>query len=457
MKVIKRLLLILALLTSANSAEIRPEGGKINRARITNEVPVADRYVSPAGSDAADGATYATPWLTLTQVRTYVNALPANSTKTIHIRAGNYIEAAAALYYAPVNTGVVTTTNFAPGVTVTFGSGAGDAIGASVGTHTFNLSGATFTSAATVGSDGIGIAFAAVVTVNGSGATFIGNEDGWSGHNTSVSTVNDCTFMESAKGGFTHVNTAVTTANRCTFIAKTAASLGVGRCDLGTTSAFTDCTFTPATSGQNIGFPGGTLTRCKIGTPTLSLTQSYTAQQVTSYTDCYFNLFQTGLGNNSIYTRCYGKWTHAMRGTSTDVATITNCVFTGPATGQISWMTAPNGFGVGTFEPGTVTVRNTIFTGYTNVFSPATGNVQGTVDSIVAGINARWVLQGWVLFGNTTDYNDGTATITPPSPVVTADPLLVAPTSMVQTDYYTGAASPARNAGYLGGNIGLPQ
>jgi hypothetical protein len=417
----------------------------------------AFRYLSPSGNDSNDGSQ-ASPWRTFSRAVTWVATLPANSNSRLFVATGSYTETNNGLYFNSANTGVFVGVDFAPGVTATtsqLGGTGGNGIGTNGSVRaTFNLNGAAFSGTGQSSANGVGLHSTSVCVVNGSGATFTGYDDGWSNHGTSFGTVRDCTFSNCTKGAFTHVDSSTCLAQRCTFIGRTGAILGVGALQNSATGTFEDSVFTPATNNQAIGLTSGTtLRRCVVGTTALAFQVGNEPTSTTVFEDCYLNIGFNGLGSRR-FTRCYGRLGTNVRGLTNATPLIENCVFNGGTNPATKFCVMANGFTVNTFDPGRLTIRNSIFIGYTHFIDLATGNVNPGINLARDAINAQWTMQGVCIFGVATVMSP--STINNPSPFVTADPLLANPTTTAQADYNTASNSPCRGAGVSGANIGLP-
>jgi hypothetical protein len=420
---------------------------------------LADRYLSPSGDDNASGAKSA-PWRTFSKAVAWVNSLPANSNVCIVVLTGNYFEQNSGLYFTNfTNTGVVVTVDFAYGVTATtsqLGGDGGNGIGCSdTVPATFNLRGARFTGTNQTSANGIGVHSVASAVVNGGGAIFSGYDDGWSNHSTSIATVRDCTFMDCSKAPLTHVDSAVIVAQRCTFIARAGAILGLGGMLNSSTGTFEDCTFIPATNGQNISIIHGcTFSRCTIGTLDAQVNCSIAANTwAPVFEDCYLNIWFSGGLGGSKFTRSFGKFGFNIRGLTAVRPLIENCVFVGSSQNN-KFCVMANGYTANSFDPGTLTIRNSVFTGYTNFVDVATGNTSTTQNVAKDVINAQWTMQGICFNGVTTIMSPSTINL--PSPYITSNPLLANPITTKQVDYNTSSNSPCRGAGQSGANIGLP-
>ena len=418
------------------------------------------RYISPSGNDSNDGSL-ATPWQTFAPALTWVAGLTVDSNVRIAVAAGAYTEQGQGLYFGNINAAIAVGVDFTFGVTVaTSQSSPGNGVGAQYAVEaTFNLKGAEFTGTNIGSSNGIGAHNSAAVVVNGGGATFTGYEDGWSNHGTSTATVRDCTFAECTKGALTHVDSSVVAAERCTFTGLTGATLGIGAMQNSSIGTFEDCAFIPAVTGQIIYITDGhVFRRCSFGSPSLSVTASSNPapnEWVSTFEDCYLNLGFNGGITSFQFIRCFGRFGFNLRGTTTATPLIENCVFTGGAgTAGTKFCVMVNGYTPNVFDPGTLTIRNSIFTGYTHFIDIATGNSGAVRDAAKNAINAQWTMEGVCINGVTTVM--APATINLPSPYVTDDPLLINPTTAQQVDYNTDSGSPCRGAGVAGANIGLP-
>jgi hypothetical protein len=420
------------------------------------DIAAADRYVSSDGNDTASGAESA-PWRTFSKVVQWVASLPSGGNVRIIVKSGHYFEQNSGLYYGNLNGPITVTTEFEPGVSATtcqIGGAGGNGIGCKDSvTATFNLRGATFVGFDQSSANGIGLHNSAVAIVNGGGSVFTGYTDGWSNHNTSTATVRDCTFSNSSKGAFTHVDSSTCVAEGCTFVGRSGAVLGVGAMQNLSTGTFEDCIFVGAVDRQAIDFLNSTiLRRCIIGLPGLALAVGNVPGSTTVFEDCYLSMFFSGLASRR-FTRCYGTLSTIIRGLTAATPLIENCVFTSSGT-LAKFCTMPNGFTVNSFDPGMLTIRNSIFTGYTHFIDLATGNVAASQDLAKDAINAQWTMEGLCINGVATVMSP--ATINNPSPYVTGNPLLANPTTTVQADYHTAPESPCRDAGVFGANIGLP-
>lgn len=392
----------------------------------------------------------------MSQAVSWVASLPAGSNVRILVRRGEYSELNSGLYFT--NSAGCTVTVFCePGVVATtsqVGGSGGNGIGAGDGVvATFHLNGARFNGTATASANGIGVHSTANVTVFGGGAVFTGYDDGWSNHGSCFARVEDCTFQDSTKGAFTHVNSSTFFASRCNFIGRSGATLGIGANQDTTSGTFEDCAFVPAANQQQFDLRNATtLRRCIVGSFSVCVRRANQSQTSCLFEDCFLNLENQGHVRADTYRRCFGKISFAMRGATADVGLIENCVFVGPATGFTDFLQPYTGFVANSFDVGTATIRNSIFTGYTDWIDLTTNNGGGAA-AAVAAINAQWTMQGVCLFNIGTIFR---GSINSPSPQVLLDPLLADPTSVHQAGYLTASNSPCRGAGLAGANIGLP-
>lgn len=275
-------------------------------------------------------------------------------------------------------------------------------------------------------------------------------DDCISAHNSSALRYYRGTCSNGAKSAFSHIDSTQTYHEDATFIGVNGAANGVGVNINTAYSQFVGCTFIPP-AGSSCHMPtftstGGTvLTRCKVGTATMTGTWSASvlAWDYVTATDTYLNGFALSRGWNSTFTRCYGTVTVRLRGNASDGAFVAeNCVFKAGVTSNRflngDFRSAP------TEIAGNGTVKNCIFIDHTTAIFAAATNV--------TDMSANWSFQNNSFFNNTTNM---TAGLTADGTDITSNPLLVDTTTDDQAGWKYSALSPCIGAGTGGGNIGI--
>lgn len=399
----------------------------------------ATRYLHPLGDDLNNGLTPETAWATPNRVVTYVNGAPSNTEINIYVSAGSYV---GGLYFANPPVGGSVSVTCEEGCLFDCTSG-GAGVGAGGATSHFYLNGAVFSGSSISSANGVSQAYGHVHVYNG---IFDGFDDGFSCHFSGNGYVYDCIFRNCHKSAFAHVHDTQTWHYRCVFEGRSGATLGIGS-NLSTLRAyFEDCLFIPAFNGQVFAPTRSDLLRCQVGTEAQFVSLgNWSGNMNSNFTNCFWNATHDGFGN-STWRLCFGRWTIRSRGTQDKTGLIENCVFVGPANVTTNrWFHASYYVADGTWESGSVTVRNTIFTGYGQVIEA--GNVTN-------GINSFWTMESLCYFGNTTNHSAG---VNLPDPLITGNPLLGSSNTTSQSDYTTAENSPCRLSGTpFGYNIGLP-
>lgn len=418
--------------------------------------PGYDYYLATWGSDSGSGSR-GSPWLTASKLVSVVNALAASSSKTAYVATGTY--AGTGFNFAPTNTGVTITMTFAAGVTVdTRGTSGSPGIGCqNTGTLIATLNATAFIGDGVNSDNGISAANTASVTINGSPtpggthSTFTSYDDGASAHTSSSITAYDCDFSNSTKGAFTFVNSAIFNATRCNFTAKSGATLGLGAMQNTSTGTFTNCTFTPATAGQDCDLSRATLSKCILGTYSLRLgpTSGFNSA---SLTDCFVHAAWDASAT-ATFTRCYGRISMRVRGATTVADMVMrHCCWVDGAQGATDGMLFGNfDDGSGNWDGIGYDIRDCVIRGFGTTAALGGGFSVNQKAKFDANSQATYTN----FFGNVANYVTG-MTGTSQTGNITTDPQTGSFTnSTTETDYAVANGSPCVGAGFGGGNIGF--
>lgn len=409
-----------------------------------------DYFISPTGSDSNNGQSSAASWLSLNKIVTI--PLSAGQTKRVLIRKGLY--AAATDYITFVQVDRIGAT-----LDIVFERGCemdGTAAGLHDGIFIDSLSAKPWT--INVWGNGLYIHdykdVSAVTSPNGIGAgtvgvincydVFVANcNDGYSAHIGSTIRAYRCTAVECIKAPFINVNTSTFEAYNSFFAEKIGgSSSGLGGAGASTvTQRLYDCTLLPNASGSAFLSDGTTLTRCRIGTLTRSVTMS-TVSVAGAVIDSFVNVYADGDEEIS-FDRCFGKLSSRMRnGGDIDV---THCVIVSPASGKTKFLYAD-------FDPGSssvFTINNNIFVGAWTFDDLQTAAKAGYMFS-VGSVFRNNILYGGVAMSALLLAAGGSSI----SGTITDAPLIGSADNYDMSAYAFGTGSPALTAGYGGGDIG---
>jgi hypothetical protein len=411
------------------------------------------RYISASGSDSNNGLSAATGWLTPSNMVSLVNAVTNASKFTLYIGSGSYSWSLGLGLFSTAGGSPTTYVYFSTNVVVNCLAPASGIESANTSTMFAYLNGAEFYGTNTISENGIGGNNASKIYVYGVSSTgkkaiFSGFDDGLSTHSTSspYAYVSDCIFTNCTKAAMDSIDTSWGLVERCDFYGRTNATIGVLRNDATAPYTFNDCQMFPATNNQVIGFAGQTFNRCVIGSTNYyaSVTMNAVSYNIT---DCYLNIDGDGIGT-STWDGCYGTVRRRMRGTTNDITVIRNCVFSGSS--LLNSFYYNNFYQTNTFEPSLVTISNSIFVGYTNVF-----DLTGSSPSIVTNLfNARFSMNSICSSSNNSFSQNG---VILPVNFNTNNPILGSHSDTLVSNWWTAGSSPVRSSSLNGGNIGLPR
>lgn len=416
---------------------------------------IPNYYISPTGSDAADGLTLATAWQSLNKFT--ASLIATGQTKRVLVKAGTYDKATDQFVVAlTTQTGTTTIVQFEPGCII-------DGTAFTLGTQ----NGVSFRS--DIPSDrtnnffayGNGCIVRDVTTADGNGLDGSGGgfarfydftvtncRDGISIHETQEAEFHRINASDCLKWAAAHVGSSVTRHYGCTFLdANNTATLG-GLVAFDSTNAThaENCTFLPGTTSAaatlRMTGPGSTFTRCQIGTTTRLIEfQPYNSGTAT-ITDSFVNIYSDGLYGPATLNRAFGKFSFRTGPDAAGSITMDNCSISGPATGKTAVFY--NNYTPASSVP--LYISDSVF---------ETASFMD-VDATNAGylVAAGSTFRNNCTFGSTYDADlvSAGATITG---TVTTDPLIGAANTLLMADYAYATGSPCIGAGQGGTNIGF--
>lgn len=405
--------------------------------------PGYDYFVDAAnGNDANDGQSSATPWASLETNLTADILVPGKKVR-VHVMAGTYTDQAICIINATGKGGAILEVNFESGCVIDWTLGTDkscvDVQGDQEWTLVLTGNGSTIQGFNFGTGNGLG---------SRSGGLLIARDffiddcvDGISAHGSGRIYAYGCFVTGCSKSCFAHIETSQTYHSGCTFEAASGATLGIGATVATGEAYFTDCKLIPYASGGIVDLSGATVFRCQIGTLTARVDVNCGAAG--TVTKSFVNVYVDG--NKVIsFTECFGLFSTRVRNGGT--ISVTNCVFSGPATGQ----------------------TNTVFSN----FNPGSGSKLVISDTIFAGAwtfmsvdatNAGYLVAAESEFFNNILYpslaydadliaadSGGTVVVD----TITDNPLIGSADSYLMADYAYGTGSPAIGAGTTG-NIGF--
>ena len=423
-----------------------------------------DYYVNGTTGNDANAGTQSAPFATMTQLRTVIGALPANSVKRAYIAPMTYTNQDLDVVFA--NDGCVVTVVMPAGTILERNDAfTGNAIQAETGASTLIVIGDKSNRPIVRGfatGDGNGLGQAGSSTIYCYGVRFENCVDGASAHGALGGLYSyDNEFVAMSKGGVAHVHTgACVVEHHRDYISCVSTPVNgiVGTFGEPTTpTLFESCVADPPVVGLRLTMQSASWIGGRIGSTTLSVNLDHQSNSTANAViqDAYVHAYAEG-NTSLLLTRCFGRFSARQNSGANLGIRIRNCIFAagvigGPAIGTPSSVYF-NGYDFG---------GGSHFSIRSSIVSGMSVGVGGSFNSTFANYFKATTPAGFESYcsfwSNSTNVHASliAASADVSTGNITTDPKLGPCNTYAQADWAVLPSSPCIGAGYGGEVIGF--